>query len=223
VSKLEVCIQGPCFSRKAQEEQKKPEALPKPEGTDAAKAEQQAASEPAPAPAGNQQPVSQPQQPLVSLTPAADTSEPIVQEKFKNEMLLKQLYEATTNSCGKYMMPHFAAHMDELKFTSVENNGKPSYHKTKELEAFEKAGGSAKVDEVTASVFASGDFCDADGIFVKESFLKFFELRDQVVHADEDVLKALIADKGRIEYLNQGAPMRSAVAEACPASEGNQM
>merc|ERR1711865_841407 len=153
---------GPCFSRKAQEEQKKPEALPKPEGTDAAKAEQQAASEPAPTPAGNQQPVSQPQQPLVSLTPAADTSEPIVQEKFKNEMLVKQLYEATTNSCGKYVMPHFAAHMDELKFTSVENNGKPSYHKTKELEAFEKAGGSAKVDEVTGSVFMSGDFVDAD-------------------------------------------------------------
>merc|ERR1711935_1047658 len=190
---------------------------------DAAKAEQQAASEPAPAPAGNQQPVSQPQQPLVSLTPAADTSEPIVQEKFKNEMLLKQLYEATTNSCGKYVMPHFSAHMAELKFSSWENSGCPSYGKTRQLEEFEKAGGMDKVDEVTGSVFANGDFCDANGIFVKESFLKFFELRDQVVHADEDVLKALIADKGRIEYLNQGAPMRSAVAEACPASEGNQM
>ena len=40
------------------------------------------------------------------------------------------------------------------------------------------------MDEVTGSVFMS-DFMDADGIFVKESFLKFFELRDQVVHADE--------------------------------------
>merc|ERR1712166_776856 len=143
---------GPCFSRKAQEEQKKPEALPKPEGTDAAKAEQQAASEPAPTPAGNQQPVSQPQQPLVSLTPAADTSEPIVQEKFKNEMLLKQLYEATTNSCGNYMMPHFAAHMAELAFTSAANTGLPSYGKTKELEAFEKAGGSTKASPSAAAV-----------------------------------------------------------------------
>merc|ERR1712086_601472 len=189
--------------------------LNKENNKDAAKAEQQAASEPAPAPAGNQQPVSQPQQPLVSLTPAADTSEPIVQEKFKNEMLLKQLYEATTNSCGKYMMPHFAAHIEELRFTSVTNSGCPSYHKNEQLEAFEKAGGSAKVDEVTGSVFANGDF-ENDGIFVKESFLKFFELRDQVVHADEDVLKALIADKGRIEYLHEGSPLRTAVAEACP-------
>ena len=152
MSKLEVCIQGPCFSRKAQEEQKKPEALPKPEGTDAAKAEQQAASEPAPAPAGNQQPVSQPQQPLVSLTPAADTSEPIVQEKFKNEMLLKQLYEATTNSCGKYVMPHFSAHMAELKFSSWENSGCPSYGKTRQLEEFEKAGGMDKASPSAAAV-----------------------------------------------------------------------
>ena len=41
------------------------------------------------------------------------------------------------------------------------------------------------MDEVTESVFADGNFMDADGIFLKESFLKFFELRDQVVHADE--------------------------------------
>merc|ERR1712166_355967 len=113
--------------------------------------------------------------------------------------------------------------MEELTFHSVENNGRPSYGKIEQLEAFEKAGGSTKVDEVTGSVFMSGDFCDADGIFVKESFLKFFELRDQVVHADEDVLKALIADKGRITYLHEGAPLRSGVAEACPASEGNPM
>merc|ERR1712086_1128094 len=171
-------------------------------------------------PTGTQQPVQKPSATLVSATNA---NEPVVvEEKFKNEMLLKQLYEATTNSCGKYAMVHFGAHMAELRFTSVTNSGCPSYHKNEQLEAFEKAGGSAKVDEVTGSVFANGDF-ENDGIFVKESFLKFFELRDQVVHADEDVLKALIADKGRIEYLNQGAPMRSAVAEACPASEGNQM
>ena len=172
-------------------------------GSDGAEAEHQAviASKPAPAPAGNPQPVSQPQQPVVSLTQAADTSQPIVQEKFKNEMLLKQLYEATTNSCGKYTMPHFSAHMEELKFISATNNGCPSYGKTEQLELFDKAGGTTKVspsgchcrngfgclqvDELTASVFAGGNFMDADGIFLKDSFLKFFELRDQVVHADE--------------------------------------
>ena len=101
-------------------------------------------------PTGTQQPVQKPSATLVSATNA---NEPVVvEEKFKNEMLLKQLYEATTNSCGKYVMPHFAAHMDELKFTSVENNGKPSYHKTKELEAFEKAGGSNKASPSAAAV-----------------------------------------------------------------------
>ena len=145
-------MQGCGDSNDKDKEVKNKKDLNKENNKDAAKAEQQAASEPAPAPAGNQQPVSQPQQPLVSLTPAADTSEPIVQEKFKNEMLLKQLYEATTNSCGKYVMPHFAAHMEELTFHSVENNGRPSYGKTEQLEAFEKAGGSNKASPSAAAV-----------------------------------------------------------------------
>merc|ERR1712086_398585 len=119
-------------------------------------------------PTGTQQPVQKPSATLVSATNA---NEPVVvEEKFKNEMLLKQLYGATTNSCGKYAMVHFGAHMAELGFKSVENNGCPSYGKTKELEAFEKAGGSDKVDQVTGSVFADGTFLE-EGTFVKESFM----------------------------------------------------
>ena len=41
-----------------------------------------------------------------------------------------------------------------------------------------------QVDQVTGSVFADVTFQE-EGTFVKESFMKYFELRDTVVHADE--------------------------------------
>ena len=93
-------------------------------------------------PAGTQQPV---QKPPVTLVSATDANEPVVEEeKFKNERLVLQLYEAVTNKYGNYGMVHFAAHLAELGFASTSDNGKPSYGKTKEFEAFEKAGGTTK-------------------------------------------------------------------------------
>ena len=44
-----------------------------------------------------------------------------------------------------------------------------------------------QVDEVTVSVFGGADYCTCKlkGVFVMQSFMKFFELRDALVHADE--------------------------------------
>ena len=127
------------------------------------------------------------------------SSDLVVPEKFRKETLVEQLYDDVATKCGKYAMNHFPAHISELAFESVANKGHPSYGKTEELKAFEKAGGAKEasasflyindcsrmqVKEVTRTVFASNNY-NKDGTFDKQSFMKYFELRDAVVCADE--------------------------------------
>ena len=134
---------GSCLSGEEERETPKKALTTPPEEAGAEdEAAQDEAAQDNKQPTKTQQPV---QKPPVTLVSATDANEPVVEEeKFKNERLVLQLYEAVTDRYGKYGMVHFSAHLAELGFASTSDNDKPSYGKTKEFEAFEKAGSKTK-------------------------------------------------------------------------------
>merc|ERR1711865_464480 len=132
---------------------------------------------------------------LKPLAAAQENKPAAIIEKFPNETLISKLYDTTTATCGKYLMPgHFSAHMAELGFASTTDLEKPSSGKEAERAAF----------------VAAGDF-QSDGVFNKPAFMKYFELRNQVVVADADVLRALIDDGGTISYHHVGSALRASI------------
>merc|ERR1711998_114973 len=159
---------------------------------------------PAPASQGPAPPTSPPRAPPTALQPrpssARDTTTDFC-EKYPNERLIKKLYSEVKKRKGKYTLPHFGAHMDELNFKFVTGNGHPSYGLEDDKASFEAAGGMPQVDQVTALVWTRGPSEGPDGEMKEEVFLEFFEKRNQVVSASAAVLEQLIEDAGELEYL----------------------
>jgi len=125
-------------------------------------------------------------------------------------VLYERLYDTVVQHCGQYSSNHFTSHNVELSWGHHTDPGHPSHYPgaAEHLAAFEKASGHMLVDAATEHLF-DASWLESDGSSVKKAvYMQYFLIRDSLHPLQPVVLESLIRDRGHLEYLAVGSPLR---------------